>query len=267
MAADDAPSAFSSAAASRLEQIKRALMAEILQRLQRLDQSNGQLSSEEAALDNARRIRGQIMDLMREAGAPVVESVGEAAVMDAVDAALRSHAPAPSLDNGGPIGFSVDADARASIARSVSGVLDEIPGVFDTGAQAIRKAMDVGLNTGSSLQDVIEGVSQALDTTFGQAQTAVDSSIRAGMQLAAIQQAQRGAEATGTTLLLLFDGPDDAKVRPWCEEHLDRVYTLDAGKQMTNDIGQPALAWRGGFNCRHRWSAIDEETAKAEGYE
>ena len=266
MAADDAPDQFSSAANARLQRIKDALMAEIVQRLQRLNQSDGKLSSEAAALDNARTIRRQVMDLMEEAGAPTVESVGEAAVMDAVSAALAQHAPAPSVDNGGMIGFSTAPDAKQQIAMSVQGVLDQITGVFADGAQAMRKAIDVGLNTGSDLQSVITDVAQALETTFDRATTATDTAIRGAMRMALVMQAERGAEAAGITMLYLYLGPDDGKTRPFCEEHVNRVYSLDALKAMDNGTDLPVEIFAGGYSCRHALSPIDEESARAEGY-
>jgi hypothetical protein len=266
VAADDALP-YESAANARLQRIKEALMQEIIERLQRLDQADGKLSSEAAALANAARIRGQVIDLMREAGAPVATSTGEDAVMDAVAAALASSAPVPSEDNGGMLGFSVEPDAKDSIARSVSGVLDQVAGSFGDGAMVMRRAIDVGVNTSSPLQDVIAEVSQALDTTFVQAETAVDTAIRGAMRMATVQQAERGARAAGITMVYLFTGPDDAKKRPFCREHLDKCFTMEAIDGMDNGQGLPVRIYCGGFNCRDLWSPMTLDDAREQGYE
>lgn len=266
MAADDAiSSSIGGEAARRLDAIKRALLAEITQRLARLDQSGGRLVGEADALDNARKIRGQVLDLMREAGQPVVVDAGEQAVMDAADRALMQHAPAPSVANGGLIA-SVAPDAKASIARSVSGVLDEVAAAFGDGAQAMRRAIDVGVNTGAPLTDVTASVAEALDVTFSKASIAVNMAVRGAVQKAAIMQAERGAEAAGETLYLHYTGPSgDSKIREWCADHVNRVYPINAVKQMQNDLGMPAITWRGGPNCRHSWTALTADDLKAEG--
>lgn len=54
---------------------------------------------------------------------------------------------------------------------------------------------------------------------------------------------------------LRYDGPAGT-TRPWCIEHIDKVYTIDEVRTMVNDFGQPALSYCGGYNCRHRWVPI-----------
>jgi len=55
-----------------------------------------------------------------------------------------------------------------------------------------------------------------------------------------------------------YDGPEDAKNRQFCAEHVGKIYTLDEIKQMYNDFGQSAWIYRGGWNCRHYWTPIVE---------
>lgn len=266
MAADDA-FPFESAANARLQRIKEALMQEIVARLQRLDQSDGKLSSEREALANAARIRSQIVQLLKESGAGAVDDVADASIMDAVNAALASSAPAPTVDNGGMIGFSTDPDTRDSILRSVSGALDPVPGLFGDAASEIRAAIDLGINTGSDLQSVIAKVAERMDVTFTLAQTAVDTSIRGAMRMATIKQAERGAEAMGVTMLYLYLGPDDAKTRPFCEAHVGKAYPLEVLRQMDNGTPLPVVPYCGSYNCRHTLSPLTLEDAERDGYE
>lgn len=70
--------------------------------------------------------------------------------------------------------------------------------------------------------------------------------------------------------LFLYVGPEDDKViRPFCRDLFDKdppIYTLDEIQAMDNNQGLDVFNYRGGYNCRHQWAALDAETAKAMGY-
>lgn len=55
---------------------------------------------------------------------------------------------------------------------------------------------------------------------------------------------------------LEYAGPTGT-VRPFCVDHIGRVYHIDDVKKMKNMFGQPALYYQGGYNCRHRWDPVD----------
>jgi hypothetical protein len=266
--ADDIPSAISGETSRRLDAIRRALLKEMQRLLGRLDQSNGKLVSTADALDNARRIRSQLLQVIREQGLAVIVQSSEQGIVDAVDAALAKTSPTPGMSRemGKALRVSLDAEVKASIERTVSGILDDVANVFTRAAVQMRKAIDVGVNTGSSLQDVIAEVSQALDTSFVRASTGVDTAVRGAYTKTTVLQAERGAEAVGVEMGYLYGGPEDGKNRPFCERHVDKVYTLRALKQLKNDNGLPVETFLGGYACRHRLSPIDLETARAEGY-
>lgn len=254
-----------SAARGRLEAIRRALVAQMALLLARLDQADGGLTATKDALDSARRIRTQVLDLLRDDGLPLVISAAEESVAQAVDRAIgAARASRPQGD--APVAVTFDAEARDAIARSVDGVLDEVAVVFKDAAGDIRRAMDVGLNTSAPLAELVDRVAVTMDTTFARAQTAVDMAIRGAARLTTVQQAERGAEGTGEEMGFLYDGPVDSKTRPFCAEHAGKVYTLRALKNLDNGTGLPVETFAGGPNCRHRLSPIDLESARAEGY-
>ncbi len=258
-----------SGARRRLEAVREALLREMTLRLSHLNQKGGELVGERDALDNARRIRTQVLTLLREDGLPVVIGAAEAAIADAVDSALRSHVTMKASAGTGAAGVSMsfDADAKDSIARSVSGVLDEVAGVFaDAGAQ-IREAIDVGLSTGSSLVDVTDKVAKALDVSFKKAGVAVETAIRMAARTALVTQAERGSEAIGEEMVYLWLGPVDSKTRPLCRENAGRAFTLDALKGMENESGLPVESSAGGWSCRHVLSPLLRSTAEQEGIE
>jgi hypothetical protein len=46
--------------------------------------------------------------------------------------------------------------------------------------------------------------------------------------------------------------------RQFCKDHLDKIYTIDEIEKMDNKQGLPVEFFCGGFNCRHRWVAVQE---------
>lgn len=65
----------------------------------------------------------------------------------------------------------------------------------------------------------------------------------------------KNLEETGWEYLE-YAGPTGT-VRPFCVEHIGRVYHIEEVKKMKNMFGQPALYYQGGYNCRHRWDPVE----------
>jgi hypothetical protein len=265
VAADDSPGPFVGDARRRLESIRRELMREMLARLVRLDQAGGRLVGERDALENARRIRGQILALMRDEGLPVVVGVAEARVADAVDAALGPPPPSRRAPLMGAVSTTFDAEARAGIKASVDGLYDEIADTFEESARSMRKAIDAGLHTGSSLSQVTEEVAQALDTAFSRAAVAVETAIRGAMRKATIDKAEAAGEALGEQFVYYYDGPLDSKSRPFCRRHVGKAYTHAAMQRLDNGTELDVEQFAGGHGCRHRWSPALREDMEREG--
>lgn len=269
--ADDGglPERHASEARRRLEAIRRALNADIAARLTRLNQRGGALASEKDDLDAARRVRAQVIALLREDGLPVVIAAAEAQVMAAVDDVLRDvPRVGPRVPiSGTPLDVSFDAEAKASIARSVSGVLDEVTAVFRDGQREMQRAIDLGVSSNASLAEVTQAVADAIEVTFSKAGAAVETAVMGAGRLALMRQAERGGEAAGEEMLFLYDGPDDGKVREFCADNVGKVFTMEALKALDNGTGFPVVPYLGGVRCRHRASPITREDAVAEGYE
>lgn len=270
MPADDGLSPLVGEAGRRLDAIRRALLVEMVERLRRLATKDGELAAEKDALDNARRIRTQVLSLIREQGMPAVIGTAEAKVAEAVDQALRGFSPSTLTDDPralvGTQRFTLDPEAKASIERSVSGVLDDVAGVFGEAQDVIRKAIDVGLNTAAPLQSVIEEASRALDTSFSKAAVGVETAIRGAARKTLVMQAERAAAGFGEEIVYIFLGPSDSKTREFCRRHVDKAYTLKALKRLDNGMGLPVESFVGGHSCRHVLSPAARSDAEAEGY-
>jgi len=55
-------------------------------------------------------------------------------------------------------------------------------------------------------------------------------------------------------LHLRYEGPEPE--RNFCSIHYNKIYKLEDVEKMTNDFGQPAFTYCGGYNCRHRWVPV-----------
>lgn len=102
--------------------------------------------------------------------------------------------------------------------------------------------------------DLIDGKSDAFR---GRIETDLNTTV-AGYSRAINQK--KAADAGVTKFL--YAGPDDERIRPFCAERVNRVFTLDEIKQWDNDQGLPAEVYLGGYNCRHRLIALSDKLAE-----
>jgi len=117
----------------------------------------------------------------------------------------------------------------------------------DTLAQKLTKEI-TNVSLGLASQDSIsEAVQKALDLTYAQSKTWVHTAI---------------SEIHRTSTVLLGEqaniqyweywGPDDQLTRPFCQEHLGQIKTMEEWKAMDNGQTGSVATDGAGYNCRHR---------------
>lgn len=52
-----------------------------------------------------------------------------------------------------------------------------------------------------------------------------------------------------------YGGVLHPNTRPFCREHIGKIYTIEQIKKMDNGQGMPVMTSLGGFNCGHYWTA------------
>lgn len=74
-----------------------------------------------------------------------------------------------------------------------------------------------------------------------------------------INQAQviEDAQSSGIKQMR-YVGPRTS-LRRFCFEHVGKIYTIEEIKNMSNGQGLPVIYFGGGYNCRHRWVAVNGE--------
>lgn len=186
--------------------------------------------------DELRRIQAHYRRELQNAAALFAEGTGQPISGLSIDALtalvdLDMEQITKSLDSYG-------VDIRSEIVRSVTlGSTEGLTDFIDTMSERIGRVAATEINTSYA--------------SFSRAATA------------------EFAEQVGLDLFL-YDGPDDALTRDFCNEVLDRdppIYTLEEIQALDNGSGLDVLTSGGGFNCRHQWVPISEEFARNLGYD
>ena len=76
-----------------------------------------------------------------------------------------------------------------------------------------------------------------------------------------VGNASRIAQAAEAGLTFFRYGGSQSPERPFCKEHINKVYSLVDIRAMDNDQGLPVEFFGGGYNCRHFWVAVDSKDA------
>lgn len=265
--------AVAEAVIARIEAIRRAVVADaraVLAKMPETDRGKVDVS-EPSKLAVLAQIRRECVRLLVEHGKPEVVATADkgvvAAMEDAAEAPVETGATKIGLKSTGH-GASFAGESLGAIRAVVSGALDIVSEAFKVGGEEVRAAVDVGATTPISLDTFVAKVAERMEVCFSRAETAVETAIRAAWRATTIAQTERGASAFDEVALFLYDGPDDGKIREFCEEHVGRVYTTARLNQDDNEQGlEPTSIYLGGYNCRHRLSPITREDAEAEGYE
>lgn len=118
-------------------------------------------------------------------------------------------------------------------------------------SQAIFEAVEKGIEEKSDWKEIYKESLYQIDITGLRLETELETHKAALDRLIRV----KNLEQTGWEYLE-YAGPTGT-VRPFCMEHIGRVYHIDEVKKMKNMFGQPALYYQGGYNCRHRWDPVE----------
>lgn len=124
--------------------------------------------------------------------------------------------------------------------------------IGETAARQVAHSVTLGVLGGAKLSDMVDQIGRSLDTRLKSyaatyAETALVSYTR---RVNVDMWSAAGVDR------LLYRGPKDVKNRPFCAEHVGKVYSLAEIDKMDNGDSQPkpVLYYGGGWGCRHVWS-------------
>ena len=131
----------------------------------------------------------------------------------------------------------------------------------DTVATELWHTLTRRLYTQTSVRDLVRALAVKIDRSERETRTLYDT---ATATYTRVRQAMDVPDDPSEAWL--YAGPDDLKTRPFCEAHVDRVYSRQAIDQMDNDTPDLADVFRygGGYNCRHVWMHVPKGTSLAD---
>lgn len=213
--------------------------------------ADGRLLSTAQNLAIARATGDELAAVIARIGGEVAESYRVLAgqVVAEVGAELAEWEIPPELSE----------PAVTSLQAQLGNTVDGIAAIAGDGAEELRAVVLEMVRTTRTPAEALDAVRGKLGVTEARAISLVDTSVSAMDRTVSLVQ----SSDVGISLFLL-DGPLDSLTRPWCAEHVGKVHTQEQVAALANDTGpQPASAYAGGWNCRHRWVAVDEEEARA----
>jgi len=230
--------------------LRQRVERDLLRALVQLDTAQGTGELLRAQAKTSAGVWREIDRVLRELG-DVVEGVTGRRAVEAVEAVT------------GETALSLKLDVRQELDSIVNGATDVVALSFKDASAEIRQAINAGVSTSGSLDDLIVDVQARLDTTFVKASAAVDAAIMGAGRRAVLAE----AVDSGVPWVYLYVGPRDAKNRPFCREWIGKCVTNPDAVPATPGQPEPVGTYCGGFNCRHSWAPITRERAVARGYE
>jgi hypothetical protein len=127
----------------------------------------------------------------------------------------------------------------------------DLMGAGDELSHALWRTLAQGLYSQRKVVDLLADLSDAVDVEESRLRTLYDTTVSIfGRQVEAMK--------SGPDDVFAYIGPVDARLRPFCRQHVGKVYTraeIDAldNKQLPN-----VFLTGGGYNCRHVFQAVSK---------
>ena len=129
----------------------------------------------------------------------------------------------------------------------------DLLGEGDNAARALWRAAARGVFGGSDVRTILAELRGIVDRTEPQIRTLYDTSVSIlGRQVEALQAGD------DPDTMFAFVGPVDDLTRPWCLQHVGKVYTRAEIDALDNGQIGPVFLTGGGYNCRHVFAEISK---------
>lgn len=194
----------------------------------------------------AGRLKQEIETAFEDAGWPQLVDASTGAQLDAV---LKNVEDLRLLANIKSFTAADGLKIEALKALAASDVLGEGQQI----ATALWKATVQGVFSARPVADILADLGDLLDHTVPQIRTLYDTSISVFARQAELLGVPADPERP-----FVYTGPNDALVRPFCRQHLGKVYTKDAIDALDNGQLPNVFLTCGGYNCRHAFTAVSK---------
>lgn len=228
--------------ASELDQVLVLLTAKIRALVKKLDTEKGRLVSTRTNLVLALQLRQDLLGTLEHAGYHDL-------AVSALDASLDALTTEMVKANVGVIQVGAfDVDALVAMKQLRLAELLQVGD--DIGVQLWRVVVD-GVLGARPVLDLVDDVSDLLDISARHARTVYDTAISTYTR----KVAQLGATGKPDEAWF-YVGPVDSKIRPFCLQHVGKVYGRTSIDDMDNGQLPDVFTTGGGYNCRHIWQRV-----------
>jgi hypothetical protein len=216
------------------------------------DAENGQIVRTAANLGRALSMRAQVEAALEEAGYIDLVTRATNAPLDAIaEAALATRA--------GTAAAKLSAyDAEALVALKELRLAELLDVGQDVASQIWRTVVD-GVLGGQSRETLIEDLSDLIDETESDTRTLYDTAVSTYSRQVHLLHTDGSPDER-----FIYLGPDDDVTRPFCREHLNKIYPRAEIEAMDNHQLPNPLLTGGGFNCRHQFLPVGLEAVEEE---
>lgn len=190
-------------------------------------------------LDEYESLFGEVGSQLRNIAADTLDAVGSVLTQQGISENLTT--PSEGL-----------------LALQLGNGLDALTAIKGERSDALRATVLQLFQTNVNPSAAFDVVVAQLGGSVGRALSLVDTTVMAVDRTVSVEQAKdSGFE------WFVFSGPVDSLTREWCADRAGKLFRGDEIDDTPNDTGpNPPSAYGGGYNCRHRWDAVDVSEIK-----
>jgi hypothetical protein len=123
----------------------------------------------------------------------------------------------------------------------------------DEVATAVWRSVVQGVYSQRKPADILDDLATVLDKSLAEVGTLYDTSV------SIFTRSLELLKSTGEDdERFLYAGPIDAKTRPFCLQHVGKVYTREEIEDLDNGQTGSTFLTAGGYSCRHQWVALSK---------
>lgn len=192
-------------------------------------------------------LRDQVREVLREAGYDRLAETAASASIDRLASVVQTTRVGQQVTRFLTRRLAAQVDALRVLATT------DLLRQGDLVADVLYRAVRDGVLAGTPAPVLLERVAEALDREVSEVRTLYDTTT------ATFGRVMEQQDSTGAAdELFLYAGPVDAKMRPFCADHIGKVYTRDAIVRLDNGQNLDVLLTAGGYNCRHVWMRLSD---------
>lgn len=147
------------------------------------------------------------------------------------------------------VAFTTSDQTRILALKEIARL--DLLGAGDELAHALWRTLAQGLFSQRKVVDLLTDLADAVDVEEARLRTLYDTTVSIfGRQVEAMK--------AGPDDVFAYVGPVDGRLRPFCREHVGKVYTRAQIDALDNGQLPNTFLTGGGYNCRHVWQAVSK---------